>query len=107
MIQARNSKSGRSEPSLAFLLADALQQRKQVTRVKTVQAGVDFTERPWLRELIAAPAAAPMATRKRPLLYIYDLPAEFNSRMLQYRLNKVPVFRHLTCRALQHVVCAT
>ena len=27
--------------------------------------------------------------RKRPLIYIYDLPAEFNSRMHQYRLNKV------------------
>ena len=30
-----------------------------------------------------------LSPRKRPLIYIYDLPAEFNSRMHQYRLNKV------------------
>ena len=28
--------------------------------------------------------------RKRPLVYIYDLPSEFNTRMHQYRINKVP-----------------
>ena len=27
--------------------------------------------------------------RKRPLVYIYDLPSEFNTRMHQYRINKV------------------
>ena len=33
---------------------------------------------------------AMVGQRKRPLLYIYDLPSEFNTRMHQYRINKVP-----------------
>ncbi len=46
-----------------------------------------MTERPWLRELVSV--AEQPKQRRRPLIYVYDLPAEFNSRMLQYRLNKV------------------
>ncbi|BDA44352.1 hypothetical protein COCOBI_05-5360 [Coccomyxa sp. Obi] len=49
-------------------------------------AGVNFTERPWLSELVSAAEQAEQ--RRRPLIYVYDLPAEFNSRMLQYRLSK-------------------
>ncbi len=45
-------------------------------------------ERPWLRPHTVTPAALQGKTRMRPLIYVYDLPAEFNSRMLQYRLNK-------------------
>ena len=52
-------------------------------------AGVDLTEQPWLREVTSA--AQQLPERRRPLIYVYDLPAEFNSRMLQYRLNKVPL----------------
>lgn len=52
-------------------------------------AGINLTEKPWLREVI--PAAEQLPERRRPLIYVYDLPTEFNSRMLQYRLNKVPL----------------
>ena len=45
-------------------------------------------QRPWLRPHIATPAPLQRKMRMRPLIYVYDLPAEFNSRMLQYRLNK-------------------
>ena len=46
--------------------------------------GANLTERPWLRRHIRTPAAAAREKVKRPLIYVYDLPAEFNSRMLQY-----------------------
>lgn len=45
----------------------------------------------YLKEHIGIPAAgwqvppAEMQDRLRPLIYVYDLPAEYNSRMLQYR----------------------
>jgi hypothetical protein len=48
--------------------------------------------RPWLQATSAVPPASlvppPAATRKRPLIYIYDLPPEFNTRMLQYRVKR-------------------
>ena len=51
---------------------------------------VESGRRPWLAGVVSeSPAAAdpPAApTRKRPLIYVYDLPAEFNSRLLQYRI---------------------
>ncbi len=61
-------------------------------------AGVNLTEKPWLREVL--PAAQQLQEHRRPLIYVYDLPAEFNSRMLQYRLNKVPVSRRHMHRCL-------
>ena len=48
-------------------------------------------DRPWLKEVMrqipsaANPQSRP--TRKRPLIYVYDLPPEFNTRHLQYRLS--------------------
>ncbi|GLC34055.1 hypothetical protein PLESTB_000832400 [Pleodorina starrii] len=46
--------------------------------------------RPWLTRLVATPPAAlpqpPAPTRPRPLIYVYDIPAEYTSRMLQYRV---------------------
>ncbi len=45
-------------------------------------------ERPWLEELVHTPASwdpEPGAVRKRPLIYVYELPAMYNSIMLQYR----------------------
>lgn len=48
--------------------------------------------RPWLRAHVAlTPEAQPKlpdTPRRRPLVYIYDLPPEFTTRMLQYRINK-------------------
>lgn len=42
---------------------------------------------PWLDLVMAMPPAAldppPQPTRKRPLIYIYDLPPAYNTRMLQ------------------------
>ncbi|KAG2445204.1 hypothetical protein HYH02_008672 [Chlamydomonas schloesseri] len=46
-------------------------------------------ERPWLRPVVAIPPAAQevpaISTRPRPLIYVYDVPPEYTSRMLQYR----------------------
>lgn len=55
------------------------------------EIGADLTERSWLRNLIVEPGKRQQAERKRPLIYVYDLPSQFNSRMLQYRLDKVTV----------------
>ena len=42
-------------------------------------------ERPHIAPHVVTPAAAapPPEQRLRPLIYVYDLPAEFNTRMLQ------------------------
>ncbi|KAL6745753.1 exostosin-like glycosyltransferase [Haematococcus lacustris] len=46
--------------------------------------------RPWLRQHVGLPLEAqpqlPSTPRKRPLIYIYDLPPAYNARMLQYRV---------------------
>lgn len=48
--------------------------------------------RPWLASVAAeSPSAADppaLPTRKRPFIYVYDLPPEFNVRMLQWRGNR-------------------
>ncbi|KAL6749482.1 exostosin-like glycosyltransferase [Haematococcus lacustris] len=45
---------------------------------------------PWLRQHVGLPLEAqpqlPSTPRKRPLIYIYDLPPAYNARMLQYRV---------------------
>ena len=51
-----------------------------------------MTERPWVARHLRKPESMASTPRKRPLVYIYDLPAEFNTRMHQYRLDKA---RHL------------
>ncbi|KAL4427668.1 hypothetical protein ABPG75_001757 [Micractinium tetrahymenae] len=45
-------------------------------------------QRPWIKPFVHTPAArdfAPGETRKRPLIYVYNLPSEYASLMLQYR----------------------
>ncbi|PSC76549.1 exostosin-like glycosyltransferase [Micractinium conductrix] len=45
-------------------------------------------ERPWIQDFMHTPAAQdflPGATRKRPLIYVYDLPSDYSTLMLQYR----------------------
>ena len=49
-------------------------------------AGWEEKERPWLKPHVHTPAARdpePGATRKRPLIYVYELPAFYNAVMLQ------------------------
>lgn len=49
-------------------------------------AGMEAGERPWLKPFVHTPAARdpePGATRKRPLIYVYDLPPMYNAIMLQ------------------------
>ncbi|KAI3425325.1 hypothetical protein D9Q98_009089 [Chlorella vulgaris] len=44
--------------------------------------------RPWIAEHVHTPAAQdypPQATRKHPLIYVYDLPSDYSTLMLQYR----------------------
>jgi hypothetical protein len=46
-------------------------------------------DRPWLKPHVHTPAARdpePGATRKRPLIYVYELPAFYNAVMLQVGL---------------------
>jgi hypothetical protein len=48
--------------------------------------GVQHSSQPWLAENIRLPAAADppvLKQRLRPLIYIYDLPSDYNTRMLQ------------------------
>lgn len=45
-------------------------------------------DRPWLKPFVHTPAARdpePGASRKRPLIYVYELPAIYNSVLLQVR----------------------
>lgn len=50
-----------------------------------------FNKRPWLKVQVGPALEAqpelPKTPRKRPLIYIYDLPAEFNTRLFQYKLH--------------------
>ena len=51
-------------------------------------AGMEDGERPWLKPFVHTPAARdpePGHTRKRPLIYVYELPPWYNSVMLQVR----------------------
>ncbi|KAG2501891.1 hypothetical protein HYH03_000389 [Edaphochlamys debaryana] len=54
-----------------------------------MEPGVQAT-RPWIERLVTIPPAAmetpPKPTRPRPLIYVYDVPADYTTRMLQYRL---------------------
>lgn len=48
-------------------------------------------ERPWLKPFVHTPTARdpePGATRRRPLIYVYDLPPMFNALMLQVGVKK-------------------
>lgn len=51
-------------------------------------AGMQEKERPWLKPYVHTPAALdpdPGATRKRPLILVYELPPFYNSVMMQVR----------------------
>ena len=55
-------------------------------------AELNVTERPWVARHLTTPESMASSPRRRPLIYIYDLPAEFNTRMHQYRLDKVKLY---------------
>ena len=63
-------------------------------------------ERPWLKPFVHTPVARdpePGQTRKRPLIYVYELPPWYNSVMLQVRtlLARLPTHRKVAvCPAL-------
>ena len=49
-------------------------------------AGDEDTTKPWLKPNVHTPAAhdpEPGQTRKRPYIYVYELPGKFNTHMLQ------------------------
>jgi hypothetical protein len=55
--------------------------------------GLQESQRPWIKpfsQLAKAALAQPAAgtTRKRPFIYVYDMPPAYTSRMLQYRMDK-------------------
>lgn len=48
--------------------------------------GLEETTQPWLKPHVSTPGAAdpPLnKTRKRPLIYVHELPSAYNTRMLQ------------------------
>ncbi|KAG2501892.1 hypothetical protein HYH03_000390 [Edaphochlamys debaryana] len=54
-----------------------------------MEPGLHETSRPWLKSVMEIPPAAleaPPPTRRKPLIYVYDMPAAYTSRMLQYRI---------------------
>lgn len=53
--------------------------------------GYEETSRPWIKGQVHTPAAkdpAPGAARLRPLIWVYELPADYNSLLLQYRVER-------------------
>ncbi|PSC72923.1 exostosin-like glycosyltransferase [Micractinium conductrix] len=87
-----NQCSGRGECNLGFCKChegwhgiDCAQPSQAVdTSVPGLEAA-----RPWIRDFVHTPAAREFpagATRKRPLIYVYELPSEYTTLMLQYRL---------------------
>ena len=61
--------------------------------VPALHAGLQDTSRPWLKLFVNTPLSAlpsPPADkqRKRPFIYVYDMPPAYTGRMLQYRLGK-------------------
>ena len=59
-------------------------------RMEGVADGPGLDEsRPWLQPHVETPAShdpAPNATRLRPLIWVYEMPTDFNSLLLQYRV---------------------
>ncbi|KAK2080891.1 hypothetical protein QBZ16_000745 [Prototheca wickerhamii] len=59
-------------------------------RMQAVVDGPGLEEsRPWLRAHVETPAShdpAPGATRLRPLIWVYEMPTDYNSLLLQYRV---------------------
>ena len=65
-------------------------------------AGMEDGERPWLKPHVHTPAARdpkPGDTRKRPLIYIYELPPIYNTLLLQVGSVPPPDQPHLTAAA--------
>lgn len=58
-------------------------------RIVWTPAGDEAKGRYWLENLVVQPPAAvdtgPDRQRRRPLIYIYDLPPAYNAMLLQYR----------------------
>ncbi|GAX85634.1 hypothetical protein CEUSTIGMA_g13049.t1 [Chlamydomonas eustigma] len=53
--------------------------------------GLEASLRPWIQDhVLEAPASKDPSTvkRRRPLIYVYELPTEFNSLLLQYRVER-------------------
>ncbi len=52
----------------------------------------DESRKHWLNNVVVVPPALldppPVAARLRPLIYVYDLPPDYNVRMLEYRVEK-------------------
>ena len=75
------------------------------TEAPCLVAEVNVTDRPWVARHLTTPESMVSSPRRRPLVYIYDLPAEFNTRMHQYRLDKVRTLAR-ACKC-QNLPCAS
>jgi hypothetical protein len=69
--------------------------------------GRQLTTMPWLKDLVRAPAAEDppaLKERLRPLIYVYDLPAEYNQRLLQVPTGPADT-THLRAHSRPRVAC--
>ena len=70
----------------------------------------NLSGRPWVEAVTtdAALEASQKHEKLRPLIYVYDLPATFNVRMLEYRIVKVrALFKplHYLCNDIMSQLC--
>ncbi|KAI3432331.1 hypothetical protein D9Q98_003890 [Chlorella vulgaris] len=56
-------------------------------------------DRPWLKPFVHTPAAwdPPLPTRKRPFIYVYELPPIYNAVLLSYRTEKAHCVAYMRC----------
>ena len=59
-------------------------------RMEGVEDGPGLEEsRPWIRPHVETPAShdpTPGATRLRPLIWVYEMPTDYNALLMQYRV---------------------
>ncbi|KAK9805381.1 hypothetical protein WJX73_008851 [Symbiochloris irregularis] len=86
-----NQCSGHGRCRLGFCLCDLEFYGHDCARhAADANLTLDLDARPWIASVTtnAAALAASAQRRLRPLIYIYDVPATFNTRMLEYRNEK-------------------
>lgn len=66
--------------------------RTTALRSPRFPAGDEVKAKPWLKKVLTPPPGAqdptPHPTRRRPLIYVYDVSPEFGTDILQYRIER-------------------
>ncbi|KAJ9511254.1 hypothetical protein QJQ45_017152, partial [Haematococcus lacustris] len=89
---AESNEAARAKAGLMLVLSAAMYGTDCARKIAGAPMEPSLLEsRPWLRQHVGLPLEAqpqlPSTPRKRPLIYIYDLPPAYNARMLQYRVH--------------------